>query len=229
MLLQRISAVALRATIARTLTGDSYRDFSTRLAESSLLQWFCRLGRLGTIRIPGKSQLQRYQEMVEESELRQVVTGLLDSVAENNSALELEEDLDLGTQFLDSTCVKLHIHYPTDWVLLRDATRTLMKATRLIRKRGLKVRMKEPEEFLKRMNRLSMEMTRQARAAEGEEEDPASHEAAGEDHGGPRAAASGLTGETVGGDGAEPSPGAADHRSNRHDPGAAAVGGAPGT
>jgi hypothetical protein len=165
VLLQRISAVALRATIARMLTGDSYRDFSTRLAESSLLQWFCRLGRLGTIRIPGKSQLQRYQEMVEESELRQVVTGLMDSVAENNSALELEEDLDLETQFLDSTCVKLHIHYPTDWVLLRDATRTLMKATRLIRKRGLKVRMKEPEEFLKRMNRLSMEMTRQARRA----------------------------------------------------------------
>jgi hypothetical protein len=165
VLLQRISAVALRATIARTLTGDSYRDFSTRLAESSLLQWFCRLGRLGTIRIPGKSQLQRYQEMVDESELRQVVTGLLDSAAESNSALELEEDLDLGTQFLDSTCVKLHIHYPTDWVLLRDATRTLMKATRLIRKRGLKVRMKEPEEFLKRMNRLSMEMTRQARRA----------------------------------------------------------------
>ena len=43
--------------------------------------------------------------------------------------------------------------------MLRDAARTLMKATKLIRKRGLKVRMGEPEEFLKRMNRLCIKMT----------------------------------------------------------------------
>jgi len=34
-----------------------------------------------------------------------------------------------------------------------------MKATMLIRKRGLKVRMEEPEEFLKRMNQLCIRMT----------------------------------------------------------------------
>jgi hypothetical protein len=160
---QRTCAVALRTTIARTLTGDSYRPFSTRLAESPLLQWFCRLSRLDVIRVPGKSQLQRYQEMVNEPELRQVVSGLLEVAAEKDSPLQLAEDVNLAIQFLDSTCVKLNIHYPVDWVLLRDAARTLMKATRLIRKRDLKARMKEPEEFLKRMNRLSMEMTQQAR------------------------------------------------------------------
>ena len=165
VLFQRISSVALRTTIARTLMGASFRDFSARLADSSLLQWFCRLGRLDAVRIPGKSQLQLYQEMVNESELREVVNTLLDSAAEKESPLELEESLDLGTQFLDSTCIRLNIHYPTDWVLLRDAVRTLMKATRLIRKRGLKARMKEPEVFLKRMNRLSMEMSKQARRA----------------------------------------------------------------
>ncbi len=163
VLFQRLSSVALRTTIARTLTGASFRDFSARLADSSLLQWFCRLGRLDAVRIPGKSQLQLYQEMVSESELREVVNSLLDTAAEKDSRLELEEALDLQTQFLDSTCIRLNIHYPTDWVLLRDAVRTLMKATRLIRKRGLKVRMKEPEVFLKRMNRLSMEMSKQAR------------------------------------------------------------------
>ena len=72
---------------------------------------------------------------------------------------ELAEALDLEVYFLDTTCVKLHINFPVDWVLLRDAARTLMKATILIRKRNLKVRMEEPEEFLKRMNRLSMKMT----------------------------------------------------------------------
>jgi hypothetical protein len=165
VLFQRISSVALRTTIARTLTGASFRDFSARLADSSLLQWFCRLSRLDAVRIPGKSQLQLYQEMVSESELREVVNRLMDSAAPDDSPLELEEALDLETQFLDSTCVELNIHYPTDWVLLRDAVRTLMKATMLIRKQGMKVRMKEPEVFLKRMNRLSMEMTKQARRA----------------------------------------------------------------
>jgi RecG-like helicase len=97
--------------------------------------------------------LQLYQEMVSESELRDVVSSLMDSAAEKESPLELEEPLDLETQFLDSTCVELNIHYPTDWVLLRDAVRMLMKATMLIRKRELKAR----------MNRLSMEMAKQAR------------------------------------------------------------------
>lgn len=160
---QRTCAVALRTTIARTVTGESYREFATRLADSTLLQWFCHLNRLGPVPIPGKSQLQRYQELVNESELRQVVNHLLECAAEPDSPLELAEPLDLETQFLDSTCVKLNIHYPTDWVLLRDATRTLMKATMLIRKRGLKARMKEPAVFLKRMNQLSMEMTKQGR------------------------------------------------------------------
>ena len=165
ILFQRICSVALRATVARTLSGDSLRDFSARLADSSLLQWFCRLSRVGPVRIPGKSQLQLYQEMVRESELREVVNRLMEEAAEKDSALELEDCLDLETQFLDSTCVKLNVHYPTDWVLLRDAVRTLVKATILIRQRGLKVRMKEPEVFLRRMNRLSMEMAKQGRRA----------------------------------------------------------------
>jgi hypothetical protein len=165
VLFQRMASVALRTTVARVLVGGSFRAFSARLADSSLLQWFCRLSRLGEVRIPGKSQLQLYQDMVEESQLREVIHTLLEAGVRQDEPLELNEKLDLETEFLDSTCVKLNIHYPTDWVLLRDATRTLMKATLLIRRRGLKVRMREPKQFLKGMNRLSMEMTRQARRA----------------------------------------------------------------
>lgn len=163
LLIQRRASVALRTTIARTLSGDAYREFAARLADSGLLQWFCRLSRLGGVRIPGKSQLQRYAEMVEESDLREVVWALLESAGAKDRSLELDQELDLETQFLDSTCVKLNIHYPTDWVLLRDTVRTLMKATVLIRKQGLKVRMQEPAVFQKQMNRLAMEMTRQGR------------------------------------------------------------------
>lgn len=157
---QRLCSQVLRCNIARTLTGESLRNFGCRLAESGLLQWFCKLDQLETVvRIPGKSALQRYSNWLPETEMRQAIDRLLAAASEDTQPLELADALDLEAYFLDTTCVKLHIHFPVDWVLLRDAARTLMKATMLIRKRNLKVRMEEPEEFLKRMNRLCMKMT----------------------------------------------------------------------
>src|SRR5450756_961809 len=122
------------------------------------------MGRLDEIYLPGKSALQRYSEWIPEAEMRKVVDRLLTAATQFNPGkkqpdLELEEPLDLDAYFLDTTCVKLNIHFPVDWVLLRDAARTLMKATILIRDRGLKVRMEEPKEFLKRMNQLCIKMT----------------------------------------------------------------------
>jgi hypothetical protein len=48
---------------------------------------------------------------------------------------------------------------------LRRHSASAMKATRLIRKAGLRGRMQAPEEFLRQMNRLSIAMTQQARRA----------------------------------------------------------------
>jgi len=73
--------------------------------------------------------------------------------------LQLPAALDLDAYFVDTTCVKSNIHFPVDWVLFRDATRTLMKSVRLIRQQGLKHRMEEPEVFMGRMNRLCIEMS----------------------------------------------------------------------
>jgi len=168
---QRLSSQALRCNVARTLTGESFRDFGCRLSESMLLQWFCKLDRIDSVRIPGKSALQRYSQWLPEEEMRQVIDTLLGAASASEAVagqtLKLKKALDLEAYFLDTTCVKLHIHFPVDWVLLRDATRTLMKATTLIRKRGLKVRMDEPAEFLKRMNRLCMKMTHARRKKDG--------------------------------------------------------------
>ena len=61
--------------------------------------------------------------------------------------------------FADTTCVKANIHFPVDWVLLRDGTRTLIKAIMLIRAKGIKHRMGDPEKFLRDMNKLCIEMT----------------------------------------------------------------------
>ena len=165
---QLLSARALRCNLVRTLTGEGFRPFGRRLAESPLLQWFCRLGRLDRVRIPGKSQLQRYAEWLPEADMRKVVDTLLSAAtnpidSDGRQRIALQESLDLEAYFLDTTCVKLNMHFPVDWVLLRDAARTLLKATRLIRKRGLKVRMEEPETFLKQMNRLCIEMTHSRR------------------------------------------------------------------
>jgi hypothetical protein len=73
--------------------------------------------------------------------------------------LHLAQAVDLESAFLDTTCLEANIHYPVDWVLLRDATRTLMKGVRLIRDQGLKHRMEEPESFISRINKLCIQMT----------------------------------------------------------------------
>src|ERR1041385_9395373 len=97
--------------------------------------------------------------------MRALIDGLSLSGLKQSRKLQLKAPLDLESYFLDTTCLKANIHFPTDWVLLRDGVRTLMKATRLIRKAGLRGRMEAPEEFLRRMNRLSIEMSQQARRA----------------------------------------------------------------
>jgi hypothetical protein len=80
--------------------------------------------------------------------------------------LRLLNDLELDTVWLDGTCVKANIHYPVDWVLLRDAIRTLMKATNLIRAHGLKARMQPPGVFLKQMNRFCIAMSQSGKRAD---------------------------------------------------------------
>ncbi len=61
--------------------------------------------------------------------------------------------------WLDTTALKAPIHFPVDWVLLRDGARTLLKAIVLIRKHGLLHRMEEPGEFLAQMNKLCIKMS----------------------------------------------------------------------
>jgi hypothetical protein len=160
---QEHSIRALRCTIARTLLGGSFRDFAARLADSPLLQWFCRVGQVDRVKVPAKSTVQRYATWLPEGEMREVINGLLRkagaALEEGKQVLELEEPLDLSTMFLDTTCVKANIHFPVDWVLLRDGVKSLMQSVELIRTHGLKSRMCEPQELIKKINRLSMQMT----------------------------------------------------------------------
>jgi hypothetical protein len=162
---QQRSRRALRCTILRTLLQEDYRGFSCQLAGNPLYQWFCLIDAMDQVRVPSKSELQRFAHWLAAGQMREVIDGLLKGAVEKPRQLGLKEALDLEAYFLDSTCLKANIHFPTDWVLLRDGVRTLMKATRLIRQAGLRGRMQAPEEFLRRMNRLSIEMSQQVRRA----------------------------------------------------------------
>lgn len=158
---------ALRIGIARQLTDREYRKFALRLAESAVLQKFCRAGKIEGIRIPAKSTLERYDKLAAEGEIRDLVGRLLRKVGgTDHAALGLEAELGVDLLLVDTTCLKANIHFPTDWVLLRDGVRTLMKAVSLIRRHGLKHRMEEPEVFLRQINRLCIEMTQGRRAAD---------------------------------------------------------------
>ena len=156
--------------VVRELTGESARGLSIPMADSELLQWFCGIDRVDVVRVPSKSALDRYEKLMPETVVRKIVDQLNRLAAttgeEGQSMLELEKPLDIEALFLDTSCVKANIHFPVDWVLLRDATRTLMKAVTIIRRHGQKNRMSDPAEFIRGINRLSIEMTHTRRRPE---------------------------------------------------------------
>lgn len=161
------SRKALRCTVLRTVLQEDYRGFSCQVAGNPLYQWFCLIDALDQVRVPSKSELQRFAHWLPAPQMREMNNAVLVSALTQSRKLELKKPLDLESYFLDTTCLQANIHFPTDWVLLRDGVRTLMKATALIRKQGLKGRMEPPQEFLRRINRLSMAMTHQRRQADG--------------------------------------------------------------
>jgi hypothetical protein len=161
---------ALRCTILRTLLQEDYRGFSCALAGSPLYQWFCLVDALDKVRVPSKSELQRFAHWLGAAQMRLLIERLLLAGMEPAGPLALSEPVDLEEYFVDATALKANIHFPVDWVLLRDATRTLMKAVTLIRREGLKTRMEPPLEFLRRINRLCIEMTHSRRKSESRKE-----------------------------------------------------------
>lgn len=166
---QHRARVGFRSMILKSLLGESYRAMSIRLAECQLFQWFCHIDTLSVVQVPSKSELQSYVSLLPEEELRVIIGSLLLAASTESNGLELKKDIELENLWLDSTCVKSNIHFPVDWLLLRDAIRTLMKATAVIRKHGLKVRMQDPSVFLKQINCLSIQMTQGRRTKNGKQ------------------------------------------------------------
>jgi len=151
------AVLALRMSILRKRLGLSLRKFSLALSHSDLYKWFCGINRFYLPKVPGKSTVGELENSIPSFLTKEIEKRLLRTA---ESCQVLDEPLDFSRSYFDCTCIRANIHYPIDWVLLRDSTRTLMKATARIRKLGLVHRMPcEPCVFITKMNKLCMEMT----------------------------------------------------------------------
>ena len=78
----------------------------------------------------------------------------------------LATQIELGLVLMDTTCLGANVQFPSDWLRLRDAARTLLNAAKLIRRYSLSARMSAPETFFARMNKLSIGMAMDGRNAD---------------------------------------------------------------
>lgn len=168
----RYASIGLRSAVARSITGLSLRGLTARAADSTTLAWFLGTADIDRVKSPSKSTVHRLGEQVGEATLRRLNEHLIAAaVAPAEISAEgviqpagLETPAEADTIYFDATCLKAPVHMPTDWILLRDAVRTLMKATVLIRNAGLKLRMpQDPLAFLSDINALCMQMAAQRR------------------------------------------------------------------
>ena len=158
---------ALRVELLRQMLGvPSFEAFSVTLASSDLLTDFCGCRSIAGIRWTSKSSLHRACTLFTEEQLRALNTLLLECLGSALSSAQfgLEGPEDFSVCLVDSTCLEANIHFPVDWVLLRDVSTTLLKAIQLIRKEGLLNRMVDlPEQLSRSMNQLCIQMTHSRR------------------------------------------------------------------
>ena len=74
--------------------------------------------------------------------LRTQVDLLNSQATEKENPLELQDPFTTDDVYIDATCMKANIHFPVDWVLMKDCMMTILKAIIVIRKHGLKHRIK---------------------------------------------------------------------------------------
>ena len=163
---------ALRCTILRLVLQLSYGRLARELACNHLYQKFCGLFRIDKIKIPSAKTLERYEKTASSELLQQLVTHLncvaaTDTTDCEEQPLRLEMPVNLGVEYMDATAVKARVHHPVDWLLLRDAVRTLTLAIAQARKYGIRSRLpKEPQAYLSAMNKLCIEITHARRTAD---------------------------------------------------------------
>lgn len=162
---------ALRCTVLRHLLGESFRGMSMRLAECQMFRGFCNIEEFEVVRVPGKSTLQVYEQCLPAEKMKMILTKLTLALSDEEKAEEmgLEETLKMEIAYMDTTCLEANIHFPTDWILMRDGVRSLMTTITTIRGHGLKKRMPEPSSLISEINSLCMAMSAAGKAEKKKE------------------------------------------------------------
>jgi len=156
---------ALRCTLIRRLFQLPYRRAACEFSVNYLYQRFCHLIRVDRIYAPSHSTLERYEKKVTPEILQELINHLNHAAAMPTNvpgahSLNLETPVNLAVEYVDTTALKARVHYPIDWLLLRDAVRTLVLAIIQVRKCAIHARMpKAPEAYLSSMNKLCIQMT----------------------------------------------------------------------
>jgi len=159
---------ALHYCLLLSLGDYAHRELAVRVSDSLLLQWFTTTD--GLVPRPySKSAIERFEKSFGKDEIAQLIHEVNRAVSKRETAQELilQAELDLSHLWADTTCITANIHYPVDWVLLRDATRTLIKSILVIRRHGLKHRIGPPEQFITEINKLVMEMSQTRKKKHG--------------------------------------------------------------
>ncbi len=132
----QLAVYSLRVELLRHLLGlPGFEAFSMTLASSDLLTDFCGCRSLVGVRWTSKSTLHRASKCFTDEQLRAFNTRLVELAGDQSNCWQLgvEQAEDLSVCLVDSTCLEANIHFPVDWALLGDVTRTLLKAVKLIR------------------------------------------------------------------------------------------------
>lgn len=160
----------LRVVILLNLTNEPYRKLAFQLADSDLYRWFIGINDFSKLKPPSKSVIQRAEHKWDKEEISEIILHLNRMVSDPDKSEEIlcsASPLDYSEVYADSTCIKANIHHPVDWLLFRDAVKTIMGSIKLIRSEGILNRMKDPGNFVRKVNNLTIEMTHASRNRNG--------------------------------------------------------------
>ena len=162
---------AFRVSILRALKGcDPVRSLEISLADSELERWFCFIDNFDQVRSPSKSSIDRYKNMFGPDAPQKAFEMLLQKAASSpenydssiESAINIlgyETPPNLLEVWYDSTCLKLNIHFPVDWVQLGSCCKSLLHSISTIRNHGILNRMpKGTDDLLNELNKISIEL-----------------------------------------------------------------------
>jgi hypothetical protein len=116
---------------------------------------------------PSKSKLERFYKSFKKSSIDEKTSILIRHATSVDNMLELETPLKINDVFIDSTCIKANIHFPVDWVLIKDCSYSILQVIAVLRKHGLKHRMKAPELFMSELTALCMSMSSETKKRSG--------------------------------------------------------------